>query len=70
MRYKAKSVAVLQLALGGLPDRMRGLKEQDIGLSANTVGELQLTSPHAHGHFNRLKDRGIIVIVLRLVNPW
>jgi hypothetical protein len=47
MRYKAKSVAVLQLALGGLPDRMRGLKEQDIGLSANTVGELQLTSPHA-----------------------
>ena len=41
MRYKAKSVAALQLALGGLPDRMRVEMEPDIGVSAKTVAELR-----------------------------
>ena len=41
MRYKAKSVAALQLALGGLPDRMRVEVEPDIRVSAKTVGELR-----------------------------
>jgi hypothetical protein len=41
MRYKAKSVAALQLALGGLPDQMRVEMEPDIGVSAKTVGELR-----------------------------
>ena len=41
MRYKAKSVAALQLALGGLPDQMRVEIDTDIGVSAKTVGELR-----------------------------
>lgn len=40
MRYKPKSAAALQLALGGLPDRMRVEVEPGIGFSAKTVGEL------------------------------
>ena len=31
MRYKAKSIAALQLALGSLPDKMRVEVEPDIG---------------------------------------
>jgi len=41
MRYKAKSAAALQLALGGLPDRMRVEMEPNVGVSAKTVGELR-----------------------------
>ena len=41
MRYKAKSVAALQLALGGLPDQMRVEIDADVGVSAKTVGELR-----------------------------
>jgi hypothetical protein len=41
MRYKAKSIAALQLALGSLPDKMRVEVEPDIGVSANTVGDLR-----------------------------
>jgi hypothetical protein len=40
MRYKAKSIAALQLALGGLPDKMRVEVEPD-EVSAKTVGELR-----------------------------
>jgi hypothetical protein len=41
MRYKAKSVAALQLAIGGLPDQMRVEMDPDIGVSAKTVAELR-----------------------------
>ena len=41
MRYKAKSIAALQLALGSLPDKMRVEVEPDIEVSAKTVGELR-----------------------------
>jgi hypothetical protein len=41
MRYKAKSVAALQLALGNLPAKMRVEVEPDIGVSAKTVGDLR-----------------------------
>jgi hypothetical protein len=41
MRYKAKTIAALQLALGSLPDKMRVEVDPDIGLSAKTVGELR-----------------------------
>ncbi|HXX49684.1 MAG TPA: hypothetical protein VEI98_00135 [Xanthobacteraceae bacterium] len=41
MRYKAKSVAALQIALGGLPDAMHVEADRDIGVSAKTVGELR-----------------------------
>lgn len=41
MRYKPKSTAALQIALGGLPDRMRVEAEPGIGVSAKTVGELR-----------------------------
>jgi hypothetical protein len=41
MRYKLRSVAALQLALGGLPDTMQVEADQDIGVSAKTVGELR-----------------------------
>jgi len=41
MRYKAKSIAALQLALGSLPDKMRVEVDPDIGVSAKTIGELR-----------------------------
>ena len=41
MRYKPKSIAALQLALGGLPDRMRVEVDQEIKISAKTVGDLR-----------------------------
>jgi hypothetical protein len=41
MRYKPKSAAALQLALGGLPDQMRVEVDPGIDLSARTVGELR-----------------------------
>jgi len=39
MRYKPKSIAGLQVALGGFPDTMRVEADQGIGVSAKTVGE-------------------------------
>jgi hypothetical protein len=41
MRYKPKSIAALQLALGGLPDRMRVEVDSDIEISGKTVRELR-----------------------------
>ena len=41
MRYKPKSIAALQLALGGLPDRMRVEVDSGIEISAKTVRELR-----------------------------
>jgi hypothetical protein len=41
MRYKPKSVAALQIALGGLPDNMRVEVEPNVGVSAKTVGQLR-----------------------------
>jgi hypothetical protein len=41
MRYKPKSIAALQLALGGLPRRMRVEVESGIELRAKTVGDLR-----------------------------
>ena len=44
MRYKPKSIAALQLVLGGLPDRMRVEIDSDVKISAKTVGELRKVS--------------------------
>ena len=44
MRYKPKSLAALQLALGGLPSRLRVEVDSDIEISARTVGELRKVS--------------------------
>ena len=41
MRYKPKSIAALQVALGGLPDAMHVEADRGIGVSAKTVGELR-----------------------------
>ena len=41
MHYKPKSVAALQIALGGLPEKMRVEPEPDTHLSAKTVGQLR-----------------------------
>ena len=41
MRYKPKSIAALQLALGGLPNQMRVEVDSGIEISAKTVGELR-----------------------------
>jgi hypothetical protein len=41
MRYKPKSIAALQIALGGLPDKMRVEVDPSIGVSAKTVGQLR-----------------------------
>ena len=39
MRYKPKGVAALQMILGGFPDTMRVEMDDNIGVSAKTVGE-------------------------------
>jgi hypothetical protein len=41
MRYKPRSIAALQVALGGLPATMQVEVDQEIGVSAKTVGELR-----------------------------
>ena len=41
MHYKPKSAAGLQIALGGLPDKMRVQVDPEIPVSAKTVGELR-----------------------------
>ena len=41
MHYKPKSVAGLQIALGGLPEQMRVETVPDTHLSAITVGQLR-----------------------------
>jgi hypothetical protein len=41
MRYKPKSTAALDIALGGLPDKMRVEVDPDVKVSARTVGELR-----------------------------
>src|SRR5258707_12002435 len=41
MRYKPRSVAALQIALGGFPDAMRVEIDKNISVSAKTVGELR-----------------------------
>jgi hypothetical protein len=41
MRYKPKSIAALQLAFGGLPERMRVEVDSDIELRAKTVANFE-----------------------------
>jgi hypothetical protein len=41
MKYKPKSVAALQVAIGGLPAAMHVEADRDVGISAKTVGELR-----------------------------
>ena len=41
MRYKARSIAALQVALGGLPAKMQVEVDRDVSVSAKTVGELR-----------------------------
>jgi hypothetical protein len=41
MKYRPKSIAALQIALGGLPDKMRVQADPGIRVSAKTVGELR-----------------------------
>jgi hypothetical protein len=41
MRYKVKSIAALQLALGSLPGKMRVEVDTGIEVTAKTVGELR-----------------------------
>jgi hypothetical protein len=41
MRYKPKSTAALDIALGGLPDKMRVEVDPGVKVSARTVGELR-----------------------------
>jgi hypothetical protein len=41
MRYKLKSTAALHIAFGGLPDKMRVEADKNLGVAAQTVGELR-----------------------------
>ena len=41
MRYKPKSIAALNIALGGLPAQMRVVVESGIEVRAKTVGDLR-----------------------------
>ena len=40
-RYKCKNIAALDIALGGLPAKMRVEADVGTGVSAKTVGELR-----------------------------
>jgi len=54
MHYKPKSAAGLQIALGGLPDKMRVRVDPQIPVSARTVGELrEVTSWPANAAITR-----------------
>jgi hypothetical protein len=44
MRFKAKSIPALHIALAGLPDEMRVEVDPGIGVSAKTVGQLRHVS--------------------------
>lgn len=65
MRYKPRSVAALQIALGGLPARMHVEADKGIGVSAKTVGELRqmkawpenlaITTPQERGPQSAIK---------------
>jgi hypothetical protein len=65
MRFKPKSVSALQIALGGLPAKMRVDADPDIGVPARTVGELRkmttwsdnlvVMTPQAHDHESAVK---------------
>jgi hypothetical protein len=58
MKYRPKSIAALQIALGGLPDKMRVQADPGIRVSAKTVSELRkatswpenlvITTPQEH----------------------
>jgi len=41
MRFRVKNVAALDIALGGLPSRMRVAVDPDVDVSATTVGQLR-----------------------------
>jgi hypothetical protein len=41
MQYRPKNVDALQIAVGGLPNKMRVEVDRGIGVSAKTVGELR-----------------------------
>jgi hypothetical protein len=41
MQYKPKNVSALQVAIGGLPDKMHVEADPGIGVSAKTVGDLR-----------------------------
>jgi len=41
MRYKVKSLAALDVILGGLPNQTRVQVDPDIAVSAKTVGDLR-----------------------------
>jgi hypothetical protein len=41
MRYKPKSIPALQIALGGLPEKMRVEADPDTPCTAKTVGQLR-----------------------------
>jgi hypothetical protein len=65
MRYKARSVAALDIVLGDLPDHMRVEVDPDIEVRAKTVGELRkvkawpenlaVVIPHDHGPGSTVK---------------
>jgi len=49
MRFKAKSIAALEIILHGLPGKMRVEVDPEIGVSAKTVGELRKLTNLAWG---------------------
>ena len=64
-RYKCKSIAALDIALGGLPAKMQVEADVGTGVSAKTVGELRkvtawpenlvITTPQA-------RDEGVVTV--------
>jgi hypothetical protein len=57
MRYRPRSVAALQIALGGFPDEMGVEIDENIGVSAKTVGELRNGMAGERGDHNSRRTR-------------
>ena len=65
MRYRPRSAAALEIALGGSPNSMRVEADPGVGVSAKTVGELRhattwpqnlaITTPYEHSPGSAVK---------------
>ena len=63
MHYKPKSTAGLQIALGGLPDKMRVRVDPDVPLSAKTVRELREVTTFTGAPASSGSPRDTMVVV-------
>jgi hypothetical protein len=69
MRFKPKNVAALQVALAGLPDRMKVEADPDVHVNAKTVGELRKVPSWPEGFVVATPPAGYPGSIVRLSRP-